>query len=335
MNWKPGSVGAAALALAATVATAPAAAMVETVPAVTPPRAAQTPGHATAIGAIVSGSSATDLRLDPRLFFEQLVARYRALRSYSDTTSIVQVTRLIDDDAPLRTETYLQCDVRDGRLEVRAAARQVQKAFGLHLDLALRVAEPVEQAALHYDLWHLPHMALKFSDNPLQEFRAGVPEGFIATDAAAITMDVGGIERSMVHIELKSGTSGARGADGPPAGANGAGLSGSYTARYDIYVDPESMLIERIEGEQRLPDGVNMHTSYQIRPTIGEESEGHGLSSARDGVSNDAGRCAPAAAPAVLDDLPRESFDDEPQEAATEGAVPTTPTAGGSKCLGQ
>ena len=54
----------------------------------------------------------------------------------------------------------------------------------------------------------------------------------------------------MVHLELKSGD----------------GLSEDYTAKFDLYIDPESLLVERIEGEQRLPDGADYYTSLDITP---------------------------------------------------------------------
>src|SRR5262249_7382746 len=92
--------------------------------------------------------------------------------------------------------------------------------------------------------WLAPHMIMRFSDQPLKDFRAGVDEGFTATAAKSITVD----NRKLVQLALKSGD----------------GLSESSAAKFDLFINPESMLIERIEGQQRLPDGANCKTTFKI-----------------------------------------------------------------------
>jgi hypothetical protein len=87
---------------------------------------------------------------------------------------------------------------------------------------------------------------LKFADKPLEDFRAGVDEGFTATEAHAVVID----ERPKVHLELRSGD----------------GQSESCTARFDLYIDSQSLLIERIEGRQRMPDGSELETTVEIDP---------------------------------------------------------------------
>jgi hypothetical protein len=89
-------------------------------------------------------------------------------------------------------------------------------------------------------------MALKFDDEPLKHFRAGVDEGFTSTGADAVTID----NRKMVHVALRSGD----------------GLSENCTARFDLFINPETMLVERIDGEQKMPDGGSCTTSLQITP---------------------------------------------------------------------
>jgi hypothetical protein len=73
-----------------------------------------------------------------------------------------------------------------------------------------------------------------------------VDEGFTATGAESVTID----NKPMVHVELKSGD----------------GSSEDCQAKFDLFVNPDSMLIERIEGEQVLPDGANYSTTLQITP---------------------------------------------------------------------
>lgn len=192
--------------------------------------------------------------LDAMSFFEHLVARYRALESYEDETSIVQITTHFGEERSHRVETTVKCDIVEGRLNVRTPAAQVRGGMMRGLGLTLPIApQEVQGSKSMYDLWLAPHMAIKFADNPLSEFRAGVPEGFTATEVAPVTID----NKPMVHLELKSGD----------------GLSGDYAAKFDLYIDPDSMLIERIEGQQRLPDGGDFQTTVDIKPTLAEGAD--------------------------------------------------------------
>lgn len=61
-----------------------------------------------------------------------------------------------------------------------------------------------------------------------------------------------------------------RGGETPAAAA---GSSEDYTARFDLLVNLQSMLIERIEGEQRLPDGAEYRTTLDITPILAEQPE--------------------------------------------------------------
>lgn len=190
-----------------------------------------------------------ETRLDPAQFFDQLVHRYRALTAYSDRTRIIQITRDHDQEKLKRTETEISSDFSDGKLMVESAASQLRSHLGLNIPI--RQTEEISELSSKYRLWLLPHLSLKFSEKPLEEFREGVSEGFTATDAAEVTVD----DKPMVHLELTSGD----------------GLSGDYNARFDLYIDPESMLIERIEGRQRLPDGGDSETTFQITPRSADQ----------------------------------------------------------------
>lgn len=189
---------------------------------------------------------AGDSQIDPLAFFERLVSRYRALTTYSDETRITQATRSYGDERVHHTETQVTCDVADDSLKVQTPGLQMLR--GLQLELPIPTPEQGKAAKQRYDFWLLPHMTLKFAETPLKEFREGVSEGFTATEAAEVTLD----DKPMVHLELTSGD----------------GLSGDSNARYDLYVDPDSMLIERIEGRQRLPDGGDVEATYDIKPTM-------------------------------------------------------------------
>jgi hypothetical protein len=186
-------------------------------------------------------------RIDPSCFFDVLIDRYQRLKAYEDVSDVTQVTRRAGEE-PKELQTRIGCEIEEGKLHVETPASQIRRGMGL--DLEYRRSRAMEAAALEYDIWLAPHMALRFADEPRREFRAGVADGFTATDAETITIDA----RPMVHLELRAGD----------------GRDGDCAAQFDLYVNPESMLIERIEGTQRLPDGGDFRTTLDITPLAAE-----------------------------------------------------------------
>lgn len=197
-------------------------------------------------------AAATQPRLDPVDFFERLVSRYRGLHMYKDTVDLIQVTQREGEESS-RVRTRINCEIADGRLRIQTPASQVKSNLGLNLPL--KSSSPMRESQLRYDLWLAPHMAMKFTDKPLKNLRAGVDQGFVATGIESVTID----NKPMVHVELRSGC----GEDS---------LSEDCAAKFDLYVNSDSMLIERIEGEQRLPDGASYSTTLQITPIDASES---------------------------------------------------------------
>ena len=189
-------------------------------------------------------------RADALAFFESLVDRYRALVAYEDVADVVQITTRPGEE-PQRVETRIAATIQNGKLRVETPGSQMRDGIGL--DVPLKTSPAMEAFVQKYNLWIAPHMALRFTDEPLEEFRLGVDEGFTPTKVETVTID----NKSMVHLQLTSGD----------------GLSEDYTARFDLYVNPESMLIERIEGEQRLPDGADYRTTLDITPIRADESQ--------------------------------------------------------------
>ena len=60
-------------------------------------------------------------------------------------------------------------------------------------------------------------------------------------------------DRELIYIELKAADPpGRENADAPPA------------ARFELWVNPDTMLIERIRGRQTLPDGAAYETTLEI-----------------------------------------------------------------------
>ncbi len=213
--------------------------------------------------------------LDSSAFIDRLIERYRAMASYRDLTNVVRITRT--GNAPqdsVRSETRLSCEMLDGELRIVTPGAQLRRSlyeavgFSMtsrdHVEAAPNEsAEPEQSSSANassggkdlmqgYRLWLAPHMVLKFADEPLRDLRPkGAGDGFTATGASAVRVQ----DREMVHLELKSGGVSAA-ADAPD----------DYDAKVDLYVNPESMLIERIESHERLPDGGSIETTYMIEP---------------------------------------------------------------------
>jgi len=175
--------------------------------------------------------------LDPISFFKRLVDRYRAMEEYVEETEIEQVTNdPATDDPPIRTRTRVRAEVRDARLVVERP--------GLSDDIA-RSLTASKPGAAEADLWLLPHLRLRFSDSPLEEFRPTEGGGFRAAEADRVVVG----DRDMVRVELRSG---------------GDAESGATDARFSLLVDPERMLVERVEGEEWLPGGLHQQTTLRI-----------------------------------------------------------------------
>jgi hypothetical protein len=186
---------------------------------------------------------------DPVVAFQRVVDRYRRLMTYRDTVRLIQITQR-DGEEARRIETQLACDITDGQLHVESIHQKLRRTLGI--DLPLQTTPSMQATQQHLDLWLAPHMAMRFTDTPLKQFRAGIDEGFTPIEVESVIID----NKTLVHIELKSGD----------------GQSESCNARFDLFVNPDSMLIERIDGEQRLPDGASFQTTLHITPVSSSES---------------------------------------------------------------
>ena len=175
---------------------------------------------------------------DPAEFFERLVDRYRDLRRCREDVRVEQVT--VDpesDDPPLRSVVRVVAEVRDEGLTVRSSDL---------LDEALELLGPADDVevngASESDLRLLPHLRLRFSPDPLEDLSAGGSEDLRPVELEPVTLD----DRDLLRVELRSGES-----------------SISETT-LSLFVDPRSMLVERIEGEQWLPGGLHHRTMIRV-----------------------------------------------------------------------
>lgn len=182
--------------------------------------------------------------LDPRQVFDEVVSRYRSLSRYEDTVVVEHVTTRAGE-APRKHETRLQCTYDDaGSFTVTTPGDQVREAVGL--GGVIRRSPLLRDLDRQYGLWLAPHLALRFSDDPLRDLRAGVTEGFTPVKAERVVEN----ERELVRVELRAGSS-----EGDAAGST-----------VEFFVNPDSLLIVRMQGRQHLPDGVLHETRLEITP---------------------------------------------------------------------
>ncbi len=173
-------------------------------------------------------------RAEALAFFQKLVERYRSLQRYSEEAEVEQVTDDPATDAPpIRTRSRVRADVDDRSLTVETSS------------LAGMVSEtlrPDDDGASDAELWMLPHLRLRFDEKPLESFRPAVRTPFRASELDRVRVD----DRELVRVELLSGETGAP------------------DARFSLYVDPDRMLVERVEGDEWLPGGLRHRTTVRI-----------------------------------------------------------------------
>jgi hypothetical protein len=189
-------------------------------------------------------------------FFEALVWRYRQLIRYADSSRLEQVVEATEEATAdeVRTSVAVRTVIEQGRVEVSTGSGRAADAVGagpkgLH---RLGLGRTPAEASLgrEIDLTLAPHLGLRVLDEPLRDFRPGRSAGFTATQIERITVD----EREMIRVELRSG----------------GDTHGEPAAVFGLTVDPESMLIRRIEGSERLPDGRACTTDLSIDPEYAE-----------------------------------------------------------------
>lgn len=185
------------------------------------------------------------VKMEPLAFFESLVARYRGLSTYRDSAHLVQITQR-EGNEDLRSVLNFLCEVVEGELQVITPEKQIRS--GLGLNLPIRKTDAMKDIELRYKLWLAPHMTLKFADEPLMQLREGIDEGFTPTSVERVLLG----DKPMWLLQLQSGD----------------GLSSVFDAKFDFFVNPDSMLIERIEGIQHLPDGLDFITTLEITPYL-------------------------------------------------------------------
>jgi hypothetical protein len=173
-------------------------------------------------------------RTEALAFFQRLVERYRALHRYTEEAEVEQVTDDPATDAPpIRTRAKVRAEVDDRQLTVESSSL---------VDAVSDTLRPSEDGATDAELWMLPHLRLKFDEKPMESFRPATRTPFRASEIDRVRVD----DRELVRVELLSGETGAP------------------DAKFSLYVDPDRMLVERVEGDEWLPGGLRHRTTVRI-----------------------------------------------------------------------
>ena len=198
--------------------------------------------------------------LDPQTMFDLVMRRYRDISMYEDRVIIEQITAR-DGRPAVREQTTVHCAIRKtGEIDIKTDAEFLEQDDSQEVaeDANDTEIEPTVEAtsALHmqYQLWLAPHMALRFHTSPLEKFRTGITEGFTPVAAERVTIE----DQELLRLDLQSGD----------------GLSGDFRAKFELFINPDTMLIRRVRGVQLLPDGANLLTDFHITPKRVVTSDG-------------------------------------------------------------
>lgn len=174
-------------------------------------------------------SSSDGLALDPICAVNLLQRRYRELQDHHERGQLVEEIDL-GDGTVRRTETQVDCYVRDGRFTVSTTARRIRTFFGRMVPV--RTGPGVEAAAQELDRWIVPHAMLDRDTSSMLDA------------SAADTVRVA--DRELIRLEFED--------DGD---------------RVELFVNPETVLVERARAERTLPNGGRWRGELDIQ-TVGE-----------------------------------------------------------------
>jgi hypothetical protein len=187
-------------------------------------------------------AAADDPAAAARECFERIASRYRALVSYADRVSFTCSIES-DGDQARRTECRLACTLEDGALDVRCTSRSIAESLGLKLPFNL--GDTVEHRRARLSAWLAPHMTLAVSDDPLAELWPTAHGRFHAVSAGIVESEG---NPAMLRLELRGDDRAETSdPDGRPA------TTVPPPAAIALYINPRTMLIERIMGGHELP----------------------------------------------------------------------------------
>jgi len=229
-------------------------------------------------------------RLDPEVFFDQLVERYRRLDRYVD--EVVVCWQTISDATPEDVDEVrltMDCTASDGALSVQTSGGTLWRRFGINIPF--RPMPGARRAAMESRYYLAPHMALMFSEDPREQLHADVDRPLVAHQVSEVMID----DRRLVQLDLAAGE--ATGATDNTATVDDTREESSTVS---LYINPESMLVERVDRHESFGDGRSQRTTLDITPTEHEDVVGDPVKPVEPTV---APTDDPWTAPPLLDDL--------------------------------
>jgi hypothetical protein len=184
-------------------------------------------------------------------FLKALSDRYHGLSFYRDQV-ILQESTHREGAMVTSVESRIECVVEAGELHVQSSISQAADA--LLPSVRPKLTPLMRHLVTRQHLWSAPHLGLAFCDESLEGFRDGVEVGFRARVVSPVTVN----QKELVKLELES-------KHAPP----------QRRAVFGLFVNPESMLVERVEGEEPMDDGTTYCTTVEITPisVIAEAAE--------------------------------------------------------------
>jgi len=197
---------------------------------------------------------AEDAQANAGTFFVKLVDRYRNLALYRDSVKLAHrtvgtrpATDATDATYVARGETFEQamdCFVDGGMLAVRSSALDGNGSCDT------RDSSPLARLALSQRLWTLPHLALGLTDEPLRSMQGDGCGVLVPTAVEHVTIDAKQFVR--LHLESEKQAAGTE----PPC----------EQSTVDLFINPASMLVERVEHSRAIAEGVRYEATLEITP---------------------------------------------------------------------
>ena len=185
--------------------------------------------------------------IDAACFLEHVMDRYRSLAVYEDVADVMQETSH-EGDATRRVHQRYESRIdENGTPEVEGRAigstRSVRHVAPNLLKSTLRRTPILRR----YSLWIAPHLQLAQPEVSESDAAAADLKTLSASSAEAVSEEGG----DLVRLEVETQT------------ANDDGRTG----RIEFFVNPDSMLVERVRRTEPLPGGGELREEIEIRPT--------------------------------------------------------------------
>ncbi|MEM7229994.1 MAG: hypothetical protein AAF432_14390 [Planctomycetota bacterium] len=220
--------------------------------AVAAPMAHGRASHDNALDVLATSSyyrATDDGTLTAETVFDLLVKRYKQLDTYADEVRVVY--RTTDTDAPNdvdEVEMTMDCTADADELTVRTSGGSIWRSLGV--SVPFKSPRGAKAARQRYNFFLAPHMVLKFSERPLTEWQHADDAPLEATAVTSVTIE----DRALVQLDLAERSDDA---DEPS----------DREPTVSLFINPDSMLVERVDRTQVLDDGRTQTTTLDITPT--------------------------------------------------------------------